>query len=130
MVEGCVWIASLLAAPDTSRNAPKFELVDRPTTVAVPLTVRLPLANGVPAVGLTRTFCHVNLHVTELILLLVTVKVSWLLVTELKDSAAPLDAPLILLPAPPLPVSRVTTTVGAVPFVSNMKPLGEFKTIV
>ena len=43
----------LFAAPATSSRFPKFEFVCRPTTVAVPLRVRLPLASGVPAVGRT-----------------------------------------------------------------------------
>src|SRR3989442_7856922 len=44
----------------TSRNTPRFELDERPGTLAVPVARRLPLANGVPAVGRTRIFCHVN----------------------------------------------------------------------
>ena len=53
-------MARLLAAPATSRNVPRFEFVERPTTLAVPVIRRLPLANGAPAVGRTRTFCHVS----------------------------------------------------------------------
>src|SRR5262245_14415523 len=76
VAEGWVWMASLLAAPGTSRNAPRLALVDSPTTLAVPLRVRMPLASGVPAVGRTRTFCQVNVQATPPLLGLVTVKVS------------------------------------------------------
>ena len=44
----------------TSRKTPRFELAERPGTLAVPVARRLPLANGVPAVGRTRIFCQVN----------------------------------------------------------------------
>src|SRR5882724_2134993 len=60
VAEGCVRMARLLAAPATSRKLPRLALVERPTTLAVPLIRRLPLANGVPAVGRTRIFCQVN----------------------------------------------------------------------
>src|SRR5436190_1661374 len=60
VAEGCVRMARLLAAPATSRKVPRLALVERPTTLAVPLIRRLPLANGVPAVGRTRIFCQVN----------------------------------------------------------------------
>ena len=74
--EGWVWMASVLAAPGTSLSVPKFELVATPANVAVPLISRLPLAKGVPAVGRTRTFSHVNFEICPLISPLVTVKVS------------------------------------------------------
>src|SRR6266404_1466826 len=119
-----------LAAPATSRNVPRFELVVTVTKAAVPVNLRLPAANGVPAVGRTRTFCHVNEHVTPLALVLVTVKVSCVGVTEVIATVVPLATPLILLPALPLPPSRSTTTLGAVPPVSKINPLGAFKMIV
>ena len=53
-------MTSFLAAPATSRSVPRLELVERPTTLAVPVTLRLPMANGVPALGRTRTFCQVK----------------------------------------------------------------------
>src|SRR5439155_9704610 len=59
VADGWARRTSLLAAPATSRRGPKLELVETPGTLAVPVTVRLPLANGVPAVGRTRTFCQV-----------------------------------------------------------------------
>src|ERR1051326_6503981 len=61
VADGCVRIARLFAAPGTSRKLPRFELVERPVTLAVPLALKLPLARGVPAVGRTRTFCQVSL---------------------------------------------------------------------
>src|SRR5215831_15233502 len=92
--------------------------------------MRFPLANGVPAVGRTRTFCHVNLQVTPPRLALVTVKVSCVLVTEVTATELPLEAVLMLLPELPLPDSRSILTVGAVPPVSKINPLGAFKMIV
>src|SRR5436190_13407721 len=116
-------MARRLATPATSRKNPNLELVEMPTTLAEPAGARSPLANGVPAAGRTRTFCHVSLQVVPL-LLLVTVKVSWVLVTEVMAAAVPLATPLMLLAEPPLPVSLVTNTVGAVPPVSKTNPLG------
>src|SRR5438046_8839154 len=118
-------MARVLAAPATSRKAPRLALVGSPTTVAVPLRIRLPLASGVPAVGRTRTFCQVNLQVTPLILELVTVKTSCVLVTEVMASAVPLATALMLLAELPEAVSRVTSTVGAVQAVSRTEPVGE-----
>src|SRR5438445_152709 len=69
-------MASVLAEPGTSRNAPRLALVGSPTTLAVPLRVRVPLANGVPAVGRTRTFCQVNSEVWPDWSVAVTVNVS------------------------------------------------------
>src|SRR5713226_1751806 len=80
--EGWVWITRLLAAPATSRNVPKMELVVTVIRLAVPVTLRLPLASGAPAVGRTRRFCQVSLHLTPLRLVLVTVKVNCVVVTE------------------------------------------------
>ena len=102
----------------------------RPVTLAAPLTVRLPLASGLPAAGRTRTFCQVSLQVTPLALELVTVNTSCVPVTEVIATAVPLDTPLMLLPLLPEPVSRVTNIVGAVPPVSNTKPVGALRRIV
>src|SRR6266853_2454885 len=123
----------LLAAPGISRSVPRLALADRPTTLAVPLLERLPLVppgGRVPATGRTRTFCHVSLQVTPLILLLVTVNTNCVVVTEVIAAAVPLETPLILLPALPLPLSRVISTVGAVPPVSKINPLGAVRMIV
>src|SRR4029434_8556183 len=108
-------MARLLAAPATSRKAPRVAPVGSPTTVAEPPRVRLPLASGVPAVGRTRTFCQVSLQLTPEALALVTVKTSCVLVTDVMAIAVPLETPLRLLAEPPEPVTRVIKTVGAVP---------------
>ena len=88
------------------------------------------MARGVPAVGRTRTFCQVRLHVTPFILELVTVKTSCVLVTEVIAAAVPLARSLMLLAAPPEPLSRVIRTVGAAPAVSNTNPAGALSMIV
>src|SRR5262245_54288199 len=123
-------MARLLAAPATSRNAPRFTLAGRPATEAVPPRIRLPLASGVPAVGRTRTFCQVSLQVTPLWLVLVTVKTTCVLLTEVIATAVPLETPLMLLPALPEPEIRVIRTVGAVPPVSKRNPAGALRVIV
>src|SRR5213594_2242856 len=117
----------LLAAPAISRKTPRLMPVGRPTTVAVPLRVRLPLASGVPAVGRTRTFCQVSVQVAPPLLETVTVKVSYVVVTELIANELPLVAPLIVLEAAPV---EVIFTVGAVPPVSKTKPAGALRIIV
>src|SRR6266550_2581421 len=123
-------MASLLAAPGTSRNRPRLAPAGRPTTLAVPLAVRLPLASGLPAAGRTRTFCQVSLQVTPLALELVTVNTTCVLVIDVIATGVPLARPLMLLPLLPEPVSRVGNIVGAVPPVSNTKPAGAFRRIV
>src|SRR5947207_2265036 len=109
----------LLAAPATSRRVPRLALVESPTTLAVPLRLKLPLTRGMPAVGRTRTFCQVSLQVTLLALEPVTEKTSWVLVTELIERAAPEATSLMLLTELPEPATRVTNTVGAVPPMSK-----------
>src|SRR6266567_4626572 len=123
-------MARYLAAPATSRKLPKFEFVDTVVSVAVPVTFRLPLASGVPAVGRTRKFCQVNLHSTLLALGLVTVNVIWVAVTDVIANDEPLLTPLMLLPAFPPPLNRSILTVGAVPPISKTKLLGAFRIIV
>src|SRR6266567_2527182 len=122
--EGCVWITSLLAAPAISRSVPRLPLVERPTTLAVPLRKRLPPAKGVPATGRTRTFCQVKVLVTLLSEL--TVKVSCVEVTEVMATEVPLPTALIFCELPP----PLILTVGATPPVSNVQPLGTFKMMV
>src|SRR5258708_6213161 len=110
VAEGCVRMARLLAAPATSRKVPRLALVERPTTLAVPLIRRLPLANGVPAVGRTRTFCQVIVQSAAL-LGDVTVKVSCVEVTDVIATEVPLETALMFLAADP----PLILTVGAVP---------------
>src|SRR5258705_882847 len=105
-------MVSRLDAPGTSSNRPRLEQAGMPVTLTAPLTVRLPLASGLPAAGRTRTFCQVSLQVTPLALELVTVNTSCVLATEVIATDVPLATPLMLLPLLPEPVSRVATTVG------------------
>src|SRR6266853_3655585 len=119
-------MASLLAAPATSRREPKLEVGETPVMLAVPVRARLPAARGVPAVGRTRTFCQVNVLVTPLLLVLVTVKVSCVEVTEVIATDVPLETALMFLAALP----PVIFTVGAVPPMSKLNSLGAFRTIV
>src|SRR5215470_4760611 len=102
-----------LAAPATSRSVPRSALVDIPITLAVPLRVRWPLTSGVPAVGRTRIFCQVSLHVTLLALELVIVKTICVVVTDDIATAVPLATLLILLALVPVPAMRVINTVAA-----------------
>ena len=52
------------------------------------------------------------------------------MVREVIATAVPLATPLMLFALPPLPVKRVTKTVGAVPPVSRAKPVGALRMIV
>ena len=123
-------MASRLAAPATSRNEPKFDVSVTVTRVAVPVNFSVPLANGDPAVGRTRTFCHVSEQVTPFALMSVTVNVSCDWVIDVIATAVGLLTLFMLLVEPPLPVTLVISTVGAVPPVSKINPLGAFKMIV
>ncbi len=69
-------------------------------------------------------------QVTAVLLALVTVNVIWALVREVMATEVPLATPLMLLALVPLPVRRVTKTVGAVPAVSKMNPLGVLRMTV
>src|SRR4051812_47238586 len=109
----------LLGAPATARKTPRLELVERPGTFAVPEGRRTPLTKGVPAVGRTRMFCQVNF--VGLMEVAVTVKVIWLVVT---DVTLPWTGLL------PEPVIFSLKTVGVVPPVSNLKPAGAFRMMV
>src|ERR1044071_9337217 len=113
-------MARLLAAPATSRKAPRLALMGSPATVAVPLRVKRPLASGVPAAGRTRTFCQVSVQRIPPLLGTVTVKVSWVDVTDVIATEVPLETPLMFLEADP----PLILTVGAVPAVSTTHPAG------
>src|ERR1043165_6064165 len=128
-VPGCVVNASRLSRPATSVSVPKLVLLAvTAAIVEVPVLVRLPLASGVPALGRTRTFCHVNEQVVPAPLTLDTVKVICVVVREGIAAAVPLVTPLIHAP---LPLSRVIKTVGAgVPLESKRKPVGALRIIV
>src|SRR5262249_56772039 len=118
VAEGWVCVTKSAAAPAISRSVPTFEFVVTLARLAVPAHRRKPNAKGVPAVGRTRTFCQVSLHFTLFWLVLVTVNVICVVVTDVIATDVPLDTPLILLAAPPVPLSRSIRTVGAVPPVS------------
>src|SRR5712691_5308028 len=118
-------MARLLAAPATSCKAPRLAPLGNPTTLAVPPRVRLSLASGVPAVGRTRTFCQVSVQSAPL-LGAVTVKVSWVDVTDVIATEAPLETRLMFLEADP----PLILTVGAVPAVSKTNPAGALRIIV
>jgi len=65
----------------------------------------LPETKGVPAVGRTRTFCQVMVFgVPPPALAAVTVKVSWVAVTEVIATTVPLTASLIFFELLVLPV--------------------------
>src|SRR5262249_33811620 len=96
----------------------------------VPVLVILPLANGLLALGRTRMFCQVNEQFTPALLALATVKVIWVVVRDVMATDVPVGTPLIFLLSLPPPPNRSTLTVGAVPPVSKMKPLGAFRMIV
>src|SRR6266567_3743597 len=128
---GWVVNTSRLAAPASSVSAPKVVLLAvTAARVAVPVLVRLPFARGVPASGVTRTLVQVSEQVTPPPLALVTVNVIWLVVREVMATALPLATALMLLLLLPLPVRRVTKTVGSVPPVSKLKPAGALRVIV
>src|SRR6266699_3024111 len=129
---GWVVNASRLAAPASSVSAPKLVLLAvTAARVAVPVLVRLPLARGVPASGLTRTLVQVSEQVTPPLLALVTLNVIWLVVREVIATALPLATPSMLLVLAPLPAKRVIKTVGAgVLVVSKINPVGALRMMV
>ncbi len=98
-------------------------------SVDVPDFDMTPVARGVPADGLTRTSCQVSEFLTPLLVALVTVNVICVVEIEVIATFVPLATPFIFLESAPLPDVRVTMTVGAVPVVSNINPLGTFKII-
>src|SRR6266511_3235434 len=113
-----------------SINRPKLVLLAVTAAMtAVPVLVTLPLANGLAADGRTRTFCQVSEQDAPLLLALVTVKVIAVVVRDVIAAEVPEATPLTFLLSFPLPVKRSILTVGAVPPVSKMKPLGAFKMI-
>ena len=117
-------MARRLAAPAISRKTPRLELVETPTTLAVPLGARLLFAKGVPAMGRTRTFCQVSLQVTPLILLLFTVNTNCVVVTEVIATEEPLETPLMLLAALPLPVKLALGATVWLAFLAYVTVLG------
>src|SRR5437879_2143141 len=99
-----------------SINCPKLVLLFATAAmVAVPGFVILPLANGLVAVGRTRTFCQVSAQLWPAPELAdEIVKVIAVLVLEVIAAEVPLASLLMFWPDPPAP-SWVISTVGAVP---------------
>src|ERR1044071_7950301 len=98
VIDGCVWSASLLGKPASSRKVPKFEtLLVTPAKADVPVLVSLLNASGVPAVGLTRIFCQGSLQTFPEALALVIVNTNCVELTEVKASTVPLATELIFL---------------------------------
>ena len=119
------------AAGPTSVNRPRLVLLLITAARAeLPLSVMLPLASGLLAVGRTLTFCQVSEQVTPL--LLAVFSLNFICVVEMVAiaSAVPLATPSMFRLLAPLPPIRVTRTVGAVPPVSKMNPLGALRTNV
>src|SRR6266566_9604980 len=123
-------MASAAAGPSSIKEPKPVLLLVTAARVAVPVLIILPLTRGLLAVGRTRRFCQVSEQVTAVLLEFVTVNVIWALVREVMPTEVPLATPLMLLALVPLPVRRVTKTVGAVPPVSKMKPLGALRMMV
>src|SRR2546425_7388253 len=114
-----------------SINEPKLVLLlVTAAMVDVPVLVMLPLANGLLAVGRTRMFCQVSEQLTPPLLALVTVKVICVVVRDVTATEVPVGTALMFLLSVPPPARRSTLTVGAVPLVSKMKPLGALRMIV
>src|SRR6185503_7968636 len=127
VVEGWVWMTRRTAGP-YSINWPKLVLLSvTPAIVDVPVLVILPLARGLATVGGTRVFCQVSEHVTSLALSPVTLNRICVVVREAMATEVPLATELMFLLSLPLPVNRSIRTVGAVPPVSKMNPLGAFR---
>src|SRR5207249_7595744 len=108
------------AAGPTSVNRPKLVLLlVTAARTELPLSVILPLAKGLLAVGRMRTFCQVSEHVTPPLLAVFTLNFIWVVELGLIASAVPLATPSMFWLLAPLPPIRVTRTVGAVPPVSK-----------
>ena len=120
-----------LAAGPTSVNRPRLVLLLITAARAeLPLSVMLPLASGLLAVGRTRTFCQASEQATPL--LLAVFSLNFICVVEMVAiaSAVPLATPSMFRLLAPVPAIRVTRTVGAAPPVSKMNPLGALRTNV
>jgi hypothetical protein len=115
---GLVENTNVAAVPGTSVSVPKLVLPVTPETVLVPVFVMSPVASGVPAVGRTRTFCHVREFLSPLAVgaVMVTLIVEAVVVAAI---AVPVARLLMLSPFAQGLVRQPTTTVGAVPPVSN-----------
>src|SRR5437899_1882834 len=101
------------AVGPTSIRLPKLVLlVTTAVKLEVPTSRILPLTKGLVLTGRTRTFCQVSELVFGLLLLLLTVKVICVVVTEDTGALLPLAALLMFLLVFPLPPSTSILTVG------------------
>jgi len=106
------------------------ELFVTAAIVEVPVLVILPLAKGLAALGRTRMFCQVSEQDTPPLLARLTVKVICVVVRDVTATEVPLATPLMFLLSLPPPINLSILTVGAVPLVSKINPLGAFRMIV
>ena len=128
VVLGCCPKTSLLGAPGTSVKVPKLGLLTPLVIVLVPVSVMLPVANGVPAVGRTRMFCHVREFLIEFAVCAVTVKVIVVAVLEVIATEVPVATSLMLFPLVVQGlVKQPTNTLGTIPPVSNTNPDGALR---
>ena len=130
VADGWVVNASLFFAPGTSVSVPRLVTsFVTPEIESVPLFVMLPEASGAPADGRTRTSCQVSeFRVCPCVeAVIVTVIVDAVRVVAIVD---PLGKSLKLFAEFAQLAVQVTRTVGAIPPVSNTKPVGAFKIIV
>src|SRR6266446_4356061 len=113
------------AAGPTSVNRPKLVLLlITAARTELPLSVMLPVAKGLLAVGRTRTFCQVSEQLLPPWLAMVIVKVICVVEREVIATEVPLLTPLMLWAWFPAVLSSVIRTVGAVPPESKMNPDG------
>lgn len=121
---------SLFLTPAISVNVPRLVLLSTiPEITDVPVLTILPEASGVPAIGRTLTFCQVKELVTPLLVAAVIVMDNCVMVAD-TEIVEPLGRSFILRVLLPLPPIRVTKTVGAVPPVSKINPVGAFNIMV
>ena len=119
-----------VGTPATSVRVPKLVDPETPEMTESPDFVISPDAKGVPAVGRTRTPCHVKLFSTEPSVSSVIVIVIAEEVLEVIGNVLPEATPFRLLASDPQLSVHVTSIVGAVPPVSNSKPVGALRIIV
>lgn len=118
-VSGLITIPA--GAPAISISVPRFVPLATKGITEVPILVILPLASGVPAVGLTRTFCQVSVFLVWPFDLETTVNMISVEFMEVIFSAVLFAASLMFLFAFVLVLVRNTVTVAE---VSNSKPAG------
>src|SRR5258705_2979793 len=112
------------AAGPTSVNRPRLVLLLITAARAeLPLSVMLPLASGLLAVGRTRTFCQVSEQVTPL--LLAVFSLNFFLVVEIVAIASPVPpaTPSKFRPLSPGSANPLTRAVRALPPAFDIDPI-------